>query len=45
MLILIRIVFAWKKVNFLGFIIGKNGVEGDEEKVKFMLILISVVFA
>ena len=26
--------FCMEKVNFLGFIVGKNGVEVDEEKVK-----------
>ena len=33
-LILTSVVFAWKKVNFLGFIVGKNGVEVHKEKVK-----------
>ena len=26
--------FCTEKVNFIGFIVGKNGVEVDEEKVK-----------
>ena len=33
--------FCIEKVNFLDFIVCKNGVEVDEEKVNFMLILIN----